>query len=177
MIFLWLLLSFKYGLGFSLHSTFVSPIQSSHYQILERKHKLKKNKNLSILHISGESTDMSGEKNVPFVVEKLNELTKESFFCLRTKDPRPSSTCTVECKRTDGKPLGWHSDAIDDSLNRRAFVFAREPGKPGTRYGKVMMNNYLFCNLLTICANFIVKENALVCDIINANIFLCMYYK
>jgi len=72
-------------------------------------------------------------------VEELQELTKESFFCLRTPEPNPTSTCTVECKRKDGKPLGYDasksSNLIEDYV-RRAFVFVKEPTPHGISHGK-----------------------------------------
>ena len=71
------------------------------------------------------------------VVEQLDELMKESFYCFRTPDPSPTSTCTVECKRKDGNPLGYTGDMADDMFIRRAFAFAREPASPGNSYGKI----------------------------------------
>lgn len=36
-------------------------------------------------------------------------------------------TCTVECMRTDGKPLGWGLQSDDDDEIRRAFAFTSAP--------------------------------------------------
>ena len=73
-------------------------------------------------------------------IEELHELTKESFFCLRTPEPNPTSTCTVECKRKDGNPLGYEATRFEDGLEdyiRRAFVFVREPRRNGSPHGKL----------------------------------------
>jgi len=76
-------------------------------------------------------------------VEELQELTKESFFCLRTPEPNPTSTCTVECKRKDGKPLGYDasksSNLIEDYV-RRAFVFVKEPTPHGISHGPISIH-------------------------------------
>lgn len=56
--------------------------------------------------------------------EELQELTKESFYCLRSSG---YSDCIVECKRRDGKPLGCSISDEDVDFNRRAFAFSNPP--------------------------------------------------
>jgi len=43
-------------------------------------------------------------------------------------------TCTVECMRKDGKPLGWGLRAEDDDETRRAFVFTSAPATAKSSY-------------------------------------------
>jgi len=75
-------------------------------------------------------------------VEELHELTKESFFCFRTEG---INTCTVECKRKDGRQLGSGGeenqyDTDNDDYNRRAFAFTRAPSNSGSYDGPLLVH-------------------------------------
>ena len=89
-------------------------------------------------------------KPIPAHVESLNELEKKTYFCLRIlNDERSehdldeiielenaSSACIVECKRKDGKPLGWRNadESFDETCIRRSFAFTSAPSRPGKPY-------------------------------------------
>lgn len=90
------------------------------------------------LYTTNKNVSNAPTTEMPIVVEKLDELTKESFFCLRTTGSNPTNTCAVECKRIDGKCLGGHDD--DPTGNRRAFVFAREPSNHITHEGPILVH-------------------------------------